>query len=201
MAGNYIGTDATGTIALANRGAGVGIGDGARLNTIGGTTPAERNVISGNNDAGVSLLHSDTMSNTIAYNYIGTTASGTSGLGNRWGISCVAGSQSLTIKNNVISSNKYHGIQMAGCDHSTIAGNIIGADPSGAVHLGNGANGINLQDDARRTSSALTTLSPTILGAVSASGMPGPCLIPSHATRFTTMKHAASISATEAMPI
>ena len=47
--GNYIGTDVTGTIALANSAAAWTIID-ASGNTIGGTTAAARNVISGNGE-------------------------------------------------------------------------------------------------------------------------------------------------------
>jgi len=46
--GNFIGTDVTGSIAVANASDGVFINFGSANNTIGGTTPAARNVISGN---------------------------------------------------------------------------------------------------------------------------------------------------------
>ena len=47
MQGNYIGTDAAGTQLIANAGNGVEI-SGSCYNTIGGTTPGARNLISGN---------------------------------------------------------------------------------------------------------------------------------------------------------
>ena len=47
VAGNYIGTDVTGTKALGNALAGVEIRDSAWNNTIGGTAAGDRNVISG----------------------------------------------------------------------------------------------------------------------------------------------------------
>src|SRR5205085_5147150 len=46
----YLGTDATGLVALPNND---GITVESPDNVIGGSTPAARNVISGNNDAGV----------------------------------------------------------------------------------------------------------------------------------------------------
>ena len=47
--GNYIGVDSSGSVALGNTGyAGVRLADGASDNTIGGTTPGARNIISGN---------------------------------------------------------------------------------------------------------------------------------------------------------
>ncbi len=46
--GNYIGTDVTGLLVLGNEHEGVRIEMGASANTIGGTSPAATNVISGN---------------------------------------------------------------------------------------------------------------------------------------------------------
>src|SRR5207245_817349 len=47
IAGNFIGTDATGTKALGNTGLGVDLED-VSSNTVGGTTSTARNVISSN---------------------------------------------------------------------------------------------------------------------------------------------------------
>src|SRR4029077_4175841 len=77
--GNYIGTDVTGTIAKPNGGAGVSIFGGARSNTIGGTTPAARNIISGNNFQGIAVggvgntlgTTMGPMQNLVQGNYIG----------------------------------------------------------------------------------------------------------------------------------
>jgi photosystem II stability/assembly factor-like uncharacterized protein len=66
VSGNYIGTDATGTAAIPNNDNGVFIKNGASYNLIGGDTPGERNVISGNGDDGVSMHGSGTMSNTVS---------------------------------------------------------------------------------------------------------------------------------------
>ena len=46
--GNFIGTDPTGTLDRGNGGAGVSIYNGPTENVVGGTTPAARNLISGN---------------------------------------------------------------------------------------------------------------------------------------------------------
>src|SRR5207249_4201268 len=53
--GNYIGLDRTGAAKLPNFW-GMQVIGGANANTIGGTTPAARNVISGNADVGVLVL-------------------------------------------------------------------------------------------------------------------------------------------------
>ncbi|HEX8201786.1 MAG TPA: Calx-beta domain-containing protein, partial [Isosphaeraceae bacterium] len=72
--GNYIGIDATSSPARVGNGVhGVFI-NGAASNTIGGTSPGARNVISGNAQHGVAVAGST--NNVIAGNYIGTYADG-----------------------------------------------------------------------------------------------------------------------------
>jgi CSLREA domain-containing protein len=53
--GNYVGTDVTGTIAIANIGNGIALNQGARANTVGGTAAGSGNVISGNDASGIVL--------------------------------------------------------------------------------------------------------------------------------------------------
>jgi len=77
--GNYIGTDAMGTAALANMGSGIEV-DGGRVVLIGGTASGAGNLISGNSSDGV-ILFTDT--NSVQGNKIGTTVSGTEPLGNQ----------------------------------------------------------------------------------------------------------------------
>jgi hypothetical protein len=78
--GNYIGTDVSGTKALDGE---IKIQD-APDNTIGGTTPAARNIISGSRRAGIHVLSTDdTCGGTLVQgNYIGTDKTGQLGLGN-----------------------------------------------------------------------------------------------------------------------
>ncbi len=56
--GDFLGTDPSGQIAVPNFD-GVAIQSGAANNTIGGTTPAERNLISGNSGDGVHIVDSE----------------------------------------------------------------------------------------------------------------------------------------------
>ena len=80
MQGNYIGTDVSGSVTLRNE-FGVIISDltgGTSQSTVGGTTAAARNVISGNG-TGVTLSGSN---NLVQGNYIGTDVNGLSNLGN-----------------------------------------------------------------------------------------------------------------------
>jgi parallel beta-helix repeat protein len=55
IAGNYIGTNATGTAAAGNHANGVAVG-GTAGNHIGGTTTAGRNIVSGNGAHGIALF-------------------------------------------------------------------------------------------------------------------------------------------------
>src|SRR5439155_12189877 len=79
VAGNYIGTDVTGSIALGNGLSGVLISNSSsnRIGTNGDgvADAAERNIISGNMLDGVRSETSN--DNVIAGNYIGTDPSGT----------------------------------------------------------------------------------------------------------------------------
>src|SRR5207249_480982 len=79
VAGNYIGTDAAGTSDLGNAGPGVTISAGAANNTVGGTSAAARNVISGNHN-GIDIIGAT--NNVIQGNYVGTDINGNAVLGN-----------------------------------------------------------------------------------------------------------------------
>jgi CSLREA domain-containing protein len=149
--GNYIGTDASGTVGLGNNN-GIYI-TGSSRDTIGGTTSAERNVISGNTYDGIYL--SDVWDSFIQGNYIGTDASGTVGLGNNNGI-YITGSSSDTIggttsaERNVISGNTYDGICLSDVRDSFIQGNYIGTQASGTGAIPNGQHGIHLDTNSSR---------------------------------------------------
>jgi len=65
---------------------GVRIDGGAQNNTIGGGTPAERNVIFGNEGSGVYIAGVSTMGNTVSGNYIGVYTDGATAVGNKHGV-------------------------------------------------------------------------------------------------------------------
>ena len=80
--GNLIGTDAAGTVGLGNGLSGVLI-NSASNNTIGGSTTAARNVISGNNTHGVFISGSTGgTGNLVQGNFIGVQVDGVGPLGN-----------------------------------------------------------------------------------------------------------------------
>lgn len=150
--GNYIGTDVSGTIVRANRQYGVFV-LGGWSNTIGGTTITDRNVISGN-DTGIYLLNC--FGTIVQGNYIGVSASGMADLGNtNNGIVIYAAENNLvggatTGARNVISGNDGSGINLntATATGNTIQANYIGLNAAGTASVGNGADGITLNDAA-----------------------------------------------------
>jgi len=75
--GCFLGLNAAGTAASTNRDFGVRI-ESSASNTIGGTTPAARNVISGNNAFGIKFDGSN--GNLVEGNLVGTDATGLQGL-------------------------------------------------------------------------------------------------------------------------
>ncbi len=88
VAGNFIGTDVTGSFSVGNvGGAGVVIEGGAQSNRIGVNGAdkdpgGERNLISGNFEDGVNIQDQGTIKNVVAGNYIGTNATATAALAN-----------------------------------------------------------------------------------------------------------------------
>jgi hypothetical protein len=154
--GNYIGTNAAGTAALANSGDGIFILGGSHDNVIGGPTSAARNIISGNNGNGLSFRDTGTSNNTVAGNYIGTDVNGTTAVANHqsgviFGNNAVNNTVGGTAAGagNVISGNQGDGANTglygSGPGGSiTIQGNLIGVNANGTAALGNGGFGIQV---------------------------------------------------------
>lgn len=151
--GNIVGASADGLTSLPNRVAGIRMtGSGVK---IGGTTPGDRNLISGNSfsagDAGVDC--SGCAPDTFLWgNWIGVTIGGTSALPNGVGVSLggtgpggslmyVGGSAAG--EGNVISGNLNAGILATGNGVGTVLGNLIGVAPDGVSPMGNGSHGIS----------------------------------------------------------
>jgi CSLREA domain-containing protein len=156
LEGNYIGLKADGSAALANGNQGVHIHGSSTNNTIGGTSAAARNVISGNSASGVAISSATNTGNIIRGNYIGTKPNGTEALPNNTGVRITAGSSntiggSAAGAGNVISGNSSWGVSVAriadpGPSDVTVQGNLIGTTPAGNAALGNGSDGINIFD-------------------------------------------------------
>jgi hypothetical protein len=147
--GNYLGTDVVGTADLGNTVYGLELRSSS-ANTIGGTSAAARNVISGNDQDGVYLYQSS--KNLIRGNYLGTDAGGGTPLGN--------GNHGILIDNvstrnevggtsasarNVISGNVSNGVYIRYLSSlNVVRGNCIGTDHSGTAAVGNGWSGVSI---------------------------------------------------------
>ena len=156
VAGNFIGTNKTGTTALPNTAAGISLFGKAKSNIIGGATAASRNVISGNLNQGITISDSSTTSNQILSNFIGTNAAGTAALPNSWsGIDIFTGAASNIIggsgKGNVISGNGNYGIALSGTGTSltNVQGNFIGLNAAGTAGIPNSFSGVILFNGAQ----------------------------------------------------
>jgi parallel beta-helix repeat protein len=106
--GNFIGTNIAGTAVDPtngpNDGDGVIInGPASTGNTIGGSTPAARNLISGNDEQGVEISASD--GNKVQGNLIGTDKNGTGDLGNKQDGVRMGSSSKNVVTNNVVAFN------------------------------------------------------------------------------------------------
>jgi len=144
--GNFIGTDATGSLPRGNLFEGVQVQSATNIQ-IGGSSPAARNLIAAS-QIGVNLLGSS--SNVIQGNFIGTDVTGRYDLGNSQnGITvqgCVFTSIGGVNAGNLIANNTQNGISFLGSTNAVIQGNWIGTDPTGAWPMGNGWAGISLQN-------------------------------------------------------
>jgi hypothetical protein len=145
--GNYIGTNAAGTAAVANTK--YGVWSWGTNVTIGGTSAAARNVISGNSLAGI-LLNSVSAGNVIEGNFIGTNAAGSAALANNLGIEVDTSNNtiggSVSGARNVISGNSGDGIFFNNtATNDLVQGNFIGLSAAGSSGLGNGGNGVEVQ--------------------------------------------------------
>jgi hypothetical protein len=156
--GNFIGTDVTGTVALANAGQGVSFNGGGG-NTVGGTEPGSRNIISGNGSHGVTFF--DSGNSLIQGNFIGLDLSGSNALGNSGnGVILFDGGDyevggTTPAARNVISANNGHGVEIMFTANAEVLGNFIGTDSTGTLALGNSGSG-------------LTSITFNVIGGVSA---------------------------------
>jgi parallel beta-helix repeat protein len=178
--GNFVGTDATGTVALPNGQHGVQISElvnGATNNRIGApdtsadaTSPGARNVISGNEFAGIRISGAGSTGNAIEGNFVGADAAGTAAIPN--GTNLATNSAGINIDSsaagnriggpaagaeNLISGNDQNGVWViadAGANN-IVEGNLIGTDRTGGSALANDGAGVQL-DGSDTTVGGLT---------------------------------------------
>ena len=168
--GNLIGTDVTGTVALGNTAGGVNVNGPS--NTIGGTTAADRNVISGNSGNGINILSSATGTSVLG-NFIGTNSTGSAAVPNTSGGVNLGTSNNVVggltpAARNVISGNGVpgsgvyaFGVGVFGTiSGNQIQGNFIGLNASGAAAVSNTGIGVQIG-----TSASGTLVGGTVAGA------------------------------------
>ena len=123
--GNFIGTDASGIDDLGNGAGGVCIASTAgNNNSIGGTSPAARNLISGNETWGVQVYSN---ANTVQGNLVGTDKDGTGALGNSYAGARIGSSTNVfggsdAASANVVAFNGQDGVVLFG---NPVTGNRI----------------------------------------------------------------------------
>ena len=121
IAGNFIGTDRTGTFQRSNGQDGIRLNDFSAANTIGGTSSLDRNVISGNGSEGVQIQGLVTNTNLVIGNFIGTDRTGTVAVANALsGVILNGNASGNTVggaapgAGNLISGNLEYGIRVLG---------------------------------------------------------------------------------------
>jgi uncharacterized protein (TIGR03437 family) len=154
--GNFMGTDITGVNPVTRMHHGVNLGGGSRRPFIGGTTEAERNVISGNPNGGINVETSVDYV-FVGGNYIGTDASGRRALSNQGAGIFIRGERNIT-QNNTIAYNSGVGLTVAGSSHNTIRRNSIHSHSRRGIELADAGNSM---------------LSAPVLSAVTATGVSG----------------------------
>jgi len=154
--GNFIGTDATGTLPLGNAYEGIYL-EGAGTNQIGGTAAGAGNVISGNATRGISLTNAPW--NVIQGNWIGTSAKGANNLGNKFhNIELQAGASNNVIGGTAAGAGNllayaqtvYCGVRV----RTGAANNLISANSI----FSNGALGIDLSPTDGSTAAGVNTI-------------------------------------------
>lgn len=163
--GNYVGTNSSGTDDFGNGASGIGVA--TPNNTIGGTTGAQRNIVSGNAGTGIAVTGSGASGNVISGNFVGTDASGSYAVANSAdGIlitnapnNTIGGTTGVTVGGNctgacnLTSGNHANGIGIwqSSASGNTVVGNYAGTDITGKNALPNGDIGFEAQDAPNNT--------------------------------------------------
>jgi hypothetical protein len=159
--GNFIGTDPTGTLDKGNGNSGVAVfANDISQTVVGGTTPAARNLISGNKN-GVDMGDNDIFSGgqpsgsiRVQGNYLGTDRSGTKDLGNDLDGIFLEGASGATLggtsaaSRNVVSGNGRTGVDLFFDSGTKVLGNRVGTTASGTGALGNDLFGVEISGSA-----------------------------------------------------
>ena len=170
--GNIIGANPAGDTARPNR---FGVLVTGAQNQIGGSSPAQRNVISGNELMGVSIFGVNADSNFVGGNFIGTRKGGGAALPNGLdGVRVTQGSSNqigaIDGLRQVISGNGDSGIHVVTGENTRIFGNYIGTTVAGTADLGNGDHGIFVESSH---GVSIGTTSAGSMNIISGNGLAG----------------------------
>ena len=144
---NRFGTTADGMQPIANGAATIEIFNNEPV-TIGGTTPAARNLLSAS-PWGIRIRRDSGGATVIQGNYVGTNAAGTAALPNLESGILLDGTRAVVIggtasgAGNLISGNAKNGLDVSGGE-VVVQGNLIGTDVSGTAALPNQESGMHL---------------------------------------------------------
>jgi CSLREA domain-containing protein len=193
--GNLMGTDKSGLLAVPNSVA-IGLGQSVGSVTIGGTSPGDRNILSGNTNSGIACGDCGASSSVFG-NWIGVAIDGVHALPNGYGVGFTgtggsSRASSLVVggtgpgQGNVISGNTGSGVVANDRDGvGTLLGNLIGVAPDGVTPMGNGGHGVDS-----------TVLGPTVGGTTGLT--PGACTGACNQIRFNALagiRYAAPFNA------
>ena len=145
---------------------------------IGGTTAADRNVISGN-AAGMAIANSGTSGNLVQGNYIGLNAAGTAALPNTGAGVTISGTASgntiggsVAGAQNVISGNTGAGVLVqSSASGNAIKGNLIGTNPAGTAAIPNGFLGISVLTAVSTTIGGTTAVERNVISGNASAGV------------------------------
>lgn len=146
VAGNLIGFDPGSLTSSAYQRYGVQIRALAKQNVIGGSTAADRNVISGNTYAAVRIEGNLTLTNTVQGNFIGPAPQGDAALPGSpqlYGVSVVNVAYDTGVQHNLISGNGVAGVMLA----DSSGGSLIEYNTIGPAANGDSLLQGNSQDD------------------------------------------------------
>jgi CSLREA domain-containing protein len=185
IAGDFIGTDAAGVYAApvaAASGNGVELSQGAARNRIGGSTPADRNVISGNPKNGIATFNGGTDHNQVLGNLIGLGPSGQRLHNLSHGVDINSHSSYNIIggdapgQRNVVSGNDAEGVEVSHGQRTIgnqVVGNFIGTDVTGTratAATRNGWHGVHVEDGPVDSIVARNVVGNNGLGGISIDG-------------------------------
>ncbi|WP_436514338.1 LamG-like jellyroll fold domain-containing protein [Ekhidna sp. To15] len=163
IAGNRIGTTSNADAAIPNGLGGINLIGTVSAVTIGGASPSDLNVISGNSNRGIRIQAGNSID--IEGNYIGLQSDGSSALGNA-GAGIQINSAAINVNigttvQNIISENTGEGILFDGNNSQNVAlgNNIFSCNASGGIGYGSGplTPGATIDDISLTTVNISTT--------------------------------------------